>query len=304
MKRRSSRWVLRLLVAASAVAFTGGVASAQQLIIKGEFGNKGGVMPPPGLYAGMFGAFSWADELVGPNKNAVDGPNLNQYAFGPLVQYVSKFKLFGANYGALAAMPFANIAIDFPRLDVDDSTGIAPSQLWVVPVMLGWHIDKPLFLAPGGADIIAHYAFYAPTGRYTAGALNNTALGMWTNELSLRVTSYFSKDRKWHGSGSLFYDFNGKKEGLDWTTGNPFITWRFHEFAARSARPVCPFPLCRRRAAGGGRVGREGGIRRRHPARPCGGRNRSRRRAWGRRSRPGDRSCGGRSRSEDRPCGR
>jgi len=222
MKRRSSRWVLRLLVAASAVAFTGGVASAQQLIIKGEFGNKGGVMPPPGLYAGMFGAFSWADELVGPNKNAVDGPNLNQYAFGPLVQYVSKFKLFGANYGALAAMPFANIAIDFPRLDVDDSTGIAPSQLWVIPIMLGWHIDKPLFLAPGGADITAHYAFYAPTGRYTAGALNNTALGMWTNELSLRVTSYFSKDRKWHGSGSLFYDFNGKKEGLDWTTGNPF----------------------------------------------------------------------------------
>src|SRR4029078_5919414 len=99
-------------------------------------------------------------------------------------------------------------AIAFPRLARDDSPGIAPSQLWVVPVMLGWHIDKPLFLAPGGADIIAPYALYAPTGRYTAGALKHTALRMWTNELSLRVPSYFSKDRKWHGSGSLFYDFN------------------------------------------------------------------------------------------------
>jgi len=210
------------LLSGIAVLAAASSGSAQQLIIKGEFGNKGGVMPPPGLYAGAFGGFTWADELVGPDKNAVDGPSLNQHAFGPLVQYVSNFKLFGANYGALVAVPFANTAIDFPRLDVSGSTGTALSQLWVVPIMLGWHIEKPLFLAPGGADIIAHYAFYAPTGRYSPGALNNTALGMWSNELSLRVTSYFSKDRKWHGTGSLFYDFNSKKEGLDWTTGNPF----------------------------------------------------------------------------------
>jgi len=211
-----------LATAVAVFALLAAPAAAQQLIIKGEFGNKAGYMPPPGLYAGMFGAVSWADEIVGPDKNVVSGPDLTQYLFGPLVQYVSKFKLFGANYGALVAVPFANIAIDFPRLDVDDSTGVAMSQLWVVPVMLGWHIEDPLPLAPGGTDITFHYAFYAPTGRYEPGAPDNTGLGMWTNELSLRVTGYFSKDKKWHGSASLFYDFNGKKEGLDWTTGNPF----------------------------------------------------------------------------------
>jgi len=106
------------LLSGIAVLAAASSGSAQQLIIKGEFGNKGGVMPPPGLYAGAFGGFTWADELVGPDKNAVDGPSLNQHAFGPLVQYVSNFKLFGANYGALVAVPFANTAIDFPRLDV------------------------------------------------------------------------------------------------------------------------------------------------------------------------------------------
>ena len=213
-----------------ALVFGASPGRAQQLIIKGEFGNKAGVMPPPGLYAGMFGGITWSDELVGPDKNVIEGPELNQYIFGPLVQYVSKFCLFGANYGALVAVPFSNVAINFPRLDVDDSTGIALSQLWVVPVMLGWHLPGPLPLAPGGADLTFHYAFYAPTGRYNviltntglSPAPDNTALGMWTNELSFRITSYFSRDRKWHGTASLFYDINSKKEDLDWKTGNPF----------------------------------------------------------------------------------
>jgi hypothetical protein len=206
---------LGVLVATSA-------ARAQQLIIKGEFGNKGGVMPPPGLYAGMFGAFDWTDELVDANKNVIPGPDLTQEIFGPLVQYVSPCKIFGANYGALVALPFANVRLDAPRLDVQGSTGIAASEIWVVPVMLGWHIEKPLFLSPGGADITAHYAFYAPTGRYTPGATNNTSLGMWTNELSFRTTSYFTKDRKFHGSASLFYDINSKKKDQDWKTGDAF----------------------------------------------------------------------------------
>ena len=109
-------------------------------------------MPPPGLYAGMFGWGNfWADELVGPDKNSVKGPELDQYAFGPLVQYVSNFCIFGANYGALVAVPFAEQHCSTPAPGRgDDSTGIAMSQLWVVPVMLGWHITTPC-LSPRAA---------------------------------------------------------------------------------------------------------------------------------------------------------
>ena len=71
-------------------------------------------------------------------------------------------------------------------------------------------------------DVTFHYAFYAPTGRYEVGAPDNTSLGMWANEFSLRATAFFDKDRQWHGSASLFYDINSKKSGQDWTTGNPF----------------------------------------------------------------------------------
>ena len=225
--------LLATLGLAAALGLSGRSAGAQQLIIKGEFGLKAGFTPPPGLYSGVIGAISWSDELVGPEGNATSGSTLTQYAFAPMVEYVSKFSLFGANYGAIVAVPFANIELSSPQLDVDDSTSMALSQLWVVPVMLGWHAG-PGPLAPGGADMTFHYAFYPPTGRYSviltpngpAPAPNNAGLGMWTNELSFRITDYFDKEKNWHASASLFYDFNGKKKDLDWTTGDPFtLMW-------------------------------------------------------------------------------
>jgi len=224
----------RLLVSgilAVGFALAGTQANAQQLIIKGMYGMKAGTMAPPGLYAGMFGDFTWADELKTPNGDTIHGPKLNEEIFGPLVMYVSNFKILDANYAAVVGIPFANFRLDLPRLhDFSGSTGIALSQLYVIPFSLGWHIKDPLPLSPGGADIIFHYAFYAPTGRYTVlhtpnGPTTdptNTSLGMWCNELAARLTAFFDKDKAWHGSAALFYDINSKKQDLNWTTGNPF----------------------------------------------------------------------------------
>ena len=208
--------VLSILILGAALASAR--AEAQQLILKGEFGLKGGTLGPPGLYSGMIGDIAWADELKTEKGNTIEGPNLTQELFGPLVMYVSEFKIFGANYGALMAIPFANIRLESPTLDVEGSTGLALSQMWVSPLMLGWHFER--------ADLAFHYAFYAPTGRYTPGSPTNTSLGMWANELSLRGTVYLDPEKRWHASASLFYDFNSKKEGLDWKTGNPFtLMW-------------------------------------------------------------------------------
>ena len=186
---------------------------AQQLIIKGEYGLMSGTMAPPGFYVGAFGSGAFADELVGPDGNAIDGPNLDQWAFGPLVQWISDFKILGGNFGVAAIVPFANILIDFPRLEVQGSTGTALSQLYVVPVNIGWHCPR--------FDLTFAYAFYAPTGRYTAGASNNTSLGMWCNEFQLRGTVFFDDAKNWHFSTGVFYDINSKKKDLDWKTGNP-----------------------------------------------------------------------------------
>jgi hypothetical protein len=202
-----------VLLGLSLVLFTAR-AEAQQIIGKGEFGMMGGTMAPPGLYVGAFGLFSWQDELRDRNGNELPVDlELNQQAFGPLIMWVTDLCILGGNYSATFAAPFANVLIDFPRLDVSGSTGIALSQLWIIPVSIGWHFPQ--------ADLTFHYAFYPPTGRYTPGASNNTGLGMWVNELSLRGTVFFDKAKDWHFALSAFYDINGKKEDLDWKTGDP-----------------------------------------------------------------------------------
>jgi hypothetical protein len=213
----------RLFIAAVCLFVLAQAAGAQQLIIKGMYGMMAGTQPPPGLYVGAFGSVNWADELKTGGGDTIHGPKLTQEVFGPLIMWISPYKILGADYGATVGVPFANTRVEFPRLaDATGSTGIAFSQLYVVPIQLGWHIKDPLPLSPGGADITVHYAFYAPTGQYTPGATDNTSLGMWSNEVSARLTAYFDKDRVWSGSAALFYDFNSKKQGQDWTTGNPF----------------------------------------------------------------------------------
>jgi hypothetical protein len=219
----SKRNVLRVVVFLSlglTMIVVARKGSAQQLIMKGEFGMKAGAQAPPGFYAGMFGAINWNDELKGPDGRSVpsEGGSLNQYLFGPLLIWVTDLKVLGANYGMMAAIPFANTTVDFPRFFTQSSSGFDISQLWIVPVQLGWHLDR--------ADLIFQYAFYPPTGRYSPGASNNTGLGMWCNELALLSTVYFDKGKNWHLSASAFYDINSKKKDIDWTQGNPFtLMW-------------------------------------------------------------------------------
>ena len=200
--------LLGLLLASAAAP-----AAAQQLILKGEFGLKAGTTPPPGIYVGAFGANNLSDQFAGPNGDVVTGPEFNQWIVGGLVEGVTNFKILGGNYGFIVGVPFANLQSDFPRLGVDTSSGMALSQLWVVPVMLGWHFDR--------ADLTFHYAFYPKTGRYEPGDASNTALGMFTNEFSLRGTYFFDAEKKIHAALGVFYDINGQKEGIDYTQGDP-----------------------------------------------------------------------------------
>ena len=210
-----------ILAAAACLFALAATAGAQQLIIKGMYGMMAGTQAPPGLYVGMFGNVNWQDEIKGPNGNGIHGPNLTQEIFGPLIQWVSPYKILGANYSAVVAIPFANFALDFPRLDNQGaSTGLALSQLYVSPFQLGWHSDKPMPIFSGGTDVLVAYTFYAPTGRYTPGALDNTSFGMWCNEVSVRATGFIGADKAWSAAGALFYDINSKKQDVDWKQGN------------------------------------------------------------------------------------
>ena len=108
MKRLGSTLGLALVLGLASAASNG-----QQLILKGEYGLMSGTMAPPGFYVGTYGTGAFQDELVGADGKAVDGPQLDQWSFGPLVQWTSPFKILGADYGAAVIVPFANICSTF-----------------------------------------------------------------------------------------------------------------------------------------------------------------------------------------------
>ena len=95
-------------------------------------------------------------------------------ALAPMLWYVSKAKVLGANYGVLVALPFANASIEAPAFQLGRKVDTGVADMLLRPLDLGWHTTR--------ADIAAGFQVYVPTGRYEQGANDNLGKGMWTYE--------------------------------------------------------------------------------------------------------------------------
>jgi hypothetical protein len=179
--------------------------------IRGDQGLKSGSQAPPGFYVAETLYFYRPTEVTGVNGAALPG-NLALNLFAPVlgVNYVAKKKILGAHYGAAAAIWIMNQKLALPNLNVNDST-YGFGDTYFSPAQLGWNFKH--------ADVLASYAFYAPTGRYSPNANNNTGLGMWTNEFGLGTTVYFDDEKLWHMSALALYEIHTQKQGVDQTVG-------------------------------------------------------------------------------------
>jgi hypothetical protein len=79
------------------------------------------------------------------------------------------------------------------------------SDLYVMPAQLGWHL--------GRADVLAGVAFFAPTGRYSAGASDNLGKGMWSYEVSGGSTIYLDQARSLSVAATAFWETHSAKAG-------------------------------------------------------------------------------------------
>jgi hypothetical protein len=179
--------------------------------IRGDLGLNAGTQAPPGWYIAETLYFYRPTEVTGQDGAPLPG-NISLNLFAPVlgINYVSKKKIFGAHYGVAAAMWIMNQKLALPDLNVSDST-YGFGDTYFSPLQLGWNFKH--------ADVFASYAFYAPTGRYSVGASDNTGLGMWTNEFGLGTTVYFDQQRQWSLAATALYEFHTKKQGIDQTVG-------------------------------------------------------------------------------------
>lgn len=178
--------------------------------LTGDMGVKSGTQPEPGFYVSSIYYRYRTDAL----KDAQGQPmgldttgNANQtiQAAMPLLYHVTPKRLFGANVGMMAVLPVASGSLEAPGLGLSEEASRGLSDLYVMPLQLGWHFAR--------ADAIAGVGLFAPTGRYAPGASDNLGKGMWSYEVSGGATVYLDRQRSLSLATTAFWETHGKKEG-------------------------------------------------------------------------------------------
>jgi len=174
----------------------------------GFMATNSGVMPEPGLsYSNTFLDYSFNQvkcPLCGPISSEF---NAAAFLDVNLFMWVSKRKILGANPAIAAAVPvLSNSALSLAGLGpIVGSGGL--SDTFYQPLALGWHLKR--------LDATANYMFFAPTGRFTAGATNNTGTGHWTNAPATGETFYLTENKATALSTFLLYEFHTTQGGTN-----------------------------------------------------------------------------------------
>lgn len=179
--------------------------------ILGSSGLQSGTQAPENtLSLYVPGYIYTANCLRNPDGDKIGNPDLNMFLTGVGANFVTDFKILGANYGATVLVAFASNTIQGSY--IDSKSNFAFTDMLVQPIQLGWHHKK--------ADFVFSYQMYIPTGKYEYGGNNNSGLGMFMNEISAGTTLYFNDKKTFHFSALAAYEINGKKKDTDIKTGD------------------------------------------------------------------------------------
>jgi hypothetical protein len=182
----------------------------------GDAGVQAGTQPAPGLYAAMFYYRYGADTVKDRNgdvlgRNPGDPASVGLDAFCPILWYVSHAKVLGANVGAFITFPVANSSIEAPAYSMGQSVSTTFADMQIRPLDLGWHLKK--------ADIAAGFQFYAPTGKYAPGAIDNSGKGMWSYEPFVGATVFFDQKRTVSLATTAYWEIHGEKSNTNIKVG-------------------------------------------------------------------------------------
>ena len=182
----------------------------------GDFGVQSGSQPQPGFYSALFYLRYHADTIKDADGNMLrpspSAPgSIAVSAVAPLAWYVSKAKVFGANYGAMVVLPFANAAVEAPAFAIGKTVDTSVSDLLLRPLDLGWRSPR--------ADVTAGFQLYVPTGRYERGGSDNIGKGMWAYEPFIGTTVYFDEQRTVSLAATAYLEFHSNKKDTDVKVG-------------------------------------------------------------------------------------
>jgi hypothetical protein len=217
--RVASAMFLALGISLFLVAHAGSCLAQTLPPIRGAYpsgfnATNSGVMPKPGLtYANYFMGYSFNQFRTAEGDTIFEQGSATVFIDINVFEWVSQKKILGANYALAAGLPFSNDTLSSVLLGaVGGGGGFADS--FYQPITLGWHLKR--------ADVQVAYAFFAPTGRFTAGAGNNTGSGHWTNSPTAGETFYLTKNKGTSLSAYQLYEFHATQQVTNIHPGQTF----------------------------------------------------------------------------------
>ncbi len=202
-----------LLLAGTGLCLGQALPPVRGVYTPGFNATNSGVMPEPGLsYANTFMDYSF--DQFRPARGAIAEPR-NAAVFIDInaFEWVTRKKILGANYALAALLPVSNSSISVPALGAIAGGG-GLSDSFYQPLTLGWHFKR--------ADIQVAYGFFVPTGRFTAGATNNTGTGHWTHSPTAGQTFYLTRNKRTSVSAYQLYEFHTTQKGTRIHPGQTF----------------------------------------------------------------------------------
>ena len=182
--------------------------------LRGDYGLAAGSQPPPGIWVGLLYPNIDIDTLRDRDGNEIPTDfDIDYHAVAPWLWWVSKTKILGGNYSIFVAPVWGNSALEAPVLE--DRLRLPASgfgDLYVQPIVLGWHKER--------VDYLAGLGVYAPVGRYDADGDDNIGLGMWSYEVFGGATFYLNQAKTWNLAAVAFYEIHGSKEGSSQKVGD------------------------------------------------------------------------------------
>src|SRR5258708_5296152 len=202
-----------LMLAGTALCLGQALPPVRGVYTPGFNATNSGVMPEPGLsYANFFMDYSF-NQFRSASGAIVAQNNGSVFNVIDAFEWVNRKKILGAAYALAALLPFSNSSISSPTLGAIGGGG-GFSDSFYQPLTLGWRFKR--------TDIQVAYGFFAPTGRFTAGASTNTGTGHWTNSPTAGETFYLTKNKRTSLSAYQLYEFHTTQRGTKIHPGQTF----------------------------------------------------------------------------------
>ncbi len=182
--------------------------------VNGVEGIKAGSVPPPGLYTRNYIVFYNADSLAGLDGNELPvGFNADVSAVVSRFIVITKYKIFGADYGFDILLPFLNTSLKIDTMGLDE-TRAGLGNILVEPILLSWHFKR--------ADLSAAAGVFLKTGNFSAMHPASPGKDYDTTMFTLGGTVYLDSTRKTTFSILSRYETHGTSGSSGISPGDDF----------------------------------------------------------------------------------